>query len=191
VLFSYNLAYNRSLVFKRLLNLPANAVVVLMPESGVKLKTGMLQDGGSRDVQGTAYQMFTGGNLSAGSELILELSGKPKASTPALTPSENRTNLLIGLGALGITLILFGIWLYRRNQSGNGENGEDEDEDEAIEDEPESASGDLDMLMDAIIALDELFKSGELPEKAYQERRAELKEQLKKALSQENSSSNL
>jgi hypothetical protein len=45
--------------------------------------------------------------------------------------------------------------------------------------------------MDAIIALDELFKSGELPEKAYQERRAELKEQLKKALSQENSSSNL
>jgi mono/diheme cytochrome c family protein len=192
VLFAYNLPYSRSLVFNRPLNLPANAIVVLMPESGVKLKTDMLQDGGSRDVQGIAYQMYTGGNLTAGSELNLELSGKPKASAPTLTPSESRTNLLIGLGALGLTLILMGIWLYRRSQSDNGENGEDDDEDEeeAVVNEAEAAPGDPDTLMDAIIALDELYKSGELPEEAYQVRRAELKEQLKKALIQENSSSN-
>ena len=37
---------------------------------------------------------------------------------------------------------------------------------------------DPDTLMDAIIALDDLYKAGELPEAAYQQRRAELKEKL-------------
>jgi hypothetical protein len=32
--------------------------------------------------------------------------------------------------------------------------------------------------MDAIIALDDLYKAGELPEDAYQQRRLELKEKL-------------
>jgi hypothetical protein len=37
---------------------------------------------------------------------------------------------------------------------------------------------DPDALMDAIIALDDLHKAGELPEEAYQQRRAALKDRL-------------
>jgi hypothetical protein len=46
---------------------------------------------------------------------------------------------------------------------------------EAVSDSPEA-------LMDAIIALDDLYQSGQLPESAYLERRAKLKEHLKEIL---------
>ena len=36
--------------------------------------------------------------------------------------------------------------------------------------------------MDAIIALDDLYRAGDLPEEAYQQRRAELKAKLKELL---------
>ena len=39
--------------------------------------------------------------------------------------------------------------------------------------------------MDAILALDDLYKEGQLPEEAYNQRRAELKERLKVILEQE------
>ena len=34
-------------------------------------------------------------------------------------------------------------------------------------------------ILDAIVALDDLYQAGELPEEAYKERRAELKDRLK------------
>ena len=37
--------------------------------------------------------------------------------------------------------------------------------------------------MEAIIALDDLHRAGKIPESAYQQRRAELKEQLRSRLS--------
>jgi len=45
-----------------------------------------------------------------------------------------------------------------------------------------AASESAESLMDAIIALDDLSRSGELPEEAYQQRRAELKAKLKELL---------
>jgi hypothetical protein len=77
---------------------------------------------------------------------------------------------------LGIVLIGAGIWLYRRNR---GEQAEVEEE-EAIEAEPEGESSEA--LMDAIIALDDLYRAGELPEDAYHTRRQELKTRLEKLL---------
>jgi hypothetical protein len=41
---------------------------------------------------------------------------------------------------------------------------------------------DRETIMDAIIALDEQFKSGKLSEEAYNQRRSDLKEQLRKFL---------
>jgi hypothetical protein len=38
-------------------------------------------------------------------------------------------------------------------------------------------------VIDAIIALDDLFQAGKLPEEAYQQRRAELKARLKELIS--------
>jgi hypothetical protein len=81
---------------------------------------------------------------------------------------------VIGLGSFGLVMIVAGVWLFIRNQ---GKAREMEDE---LEDEPEQyAEEDVESLMDAIIALDDLYSEGKLPEEAYRKRRAELKERLK------------
>jgi hypothetical protein len=52
-------------------------------------------------------------------------------------------------------------------------------EDEEIE---EPGDEDADALMDAIIALDDQFRAGNISEEAYRQRRAELKARLKEKL---------
>jgi hypothetical protein len=52
------------------------------------------------------------------------------------------------------------------------------DEDEEIV--PEPAGESAEEIMDAIIALDDRYRAGELPDAAYQERRRELKARLRK-----------
>ena len=75
-------------------------------------------------------------------------------------------------------MVAAGIWLYFRTRQPRPV--------EAPEAETPSASAGTgtespDTLMDAIIALDDLYKDGKLPEEAYLKRRNELKERLKAA----------
>jgi hypothetical protein len=81
-------------------------------------------------------------------------------------------NLLIGVGVLGLALILVGGWMFWRDRNVNEEDEQDVEDDDELAD-PES-------LMDAIIALDDLHRAGKLSEEAYQLRRAELKEALRR-----------
>jgi len=179
IIFAYNLPYKRKLELSLPMSLPVDSAVVMLPEVGVKVKSDQLQAGGEKDVQGTTYLMYSGGGLSADNPLVMELSGRARGSSSnLLTGAENRTSLLIGLGAFGLTLILVGVWLFRKNHSA----GEDEEDEDGEDGDQEGDSGDIpndpDALMDAIIALDDLYKAGELPEEAYQQRRAELKGKL-------------
>ena len=179
VIFAYNLPYNRKLSLNLPMGLPVDSAVVMLPEVGVKVKSSQLQEGGERDVQGTKYLMYSGGGLNSSNPLVMELSGRVKGvSSNLLTAAENRTGLLIGLGSFGLALIIVGVWLFRKNRM----QGEAEiDEDDEDNDQGMDASGlpdDQDALMDAIIALDDLYKAGDLPEGAYQQRRAALKEKL-------------
>ena len=84
--------------------------------------------------------------------------------------------MMVGLGALGLALIVAGVLLYRRNRISESE--VDEDEGQSISLQVESLSDNPDTIMDAILALDDLYQEGELPEDAYQKRRAELKDRL-------------
>jgi mono/diheme cytochrome c family protein len=175
VVFAYNLPYNNRLRFERLQELPLNSAIVMAPE-GVKVRGENFEDSGTRDIQGTVYQMYTLNGILANSQLAMDISGKPKASTETAAGTlDNRTSLLIGLGALGVALIVVGVWLYRRDRSHVDElddlDDEEELEDDKLLDDPEQ-------VMDAIIALDDLYKSGDLPIEAYQQRRAELKARL-------------
>jgi hypothetical protein len=148
----------------------------MIPEDGVSIRSDSLQEAGTRDVEGQLLRLYTGGSLASGTPLKLTLSGRPGGS--ALVAGEtSTTGLVIGLGVLGATLLIAGVWLYRRSQ---GEPAEDDvdDELEAAEEEGDAGS-DANTLMDAIIALDELYAAGKLPEAAYQERRAALKARLK------------
>jgi hypothetical protein len=151
-------------------------VVVLLPEGGVKIKSDALTDAGTRDVQGTAYHMYNGDKIDPGGALTLTLTGSPNASAASPLAADSRDNLIIGLSALGLVLILVGVLLYRRAQqravlpAAAG-----------VPLEPFEQKDEQD-LIDAIIALDDLYKEGKLPDEAYQRRRADLKTQLRERL---------
>jgi hypothetical protein len=110
VLFAFEMPYDRKLELVHPLSMPVNAVVILVPEGNIKIKSDMLQDAGARDVQGTQYHTYNGGALAAGDNLRLTLTGKP-ASGPSVGAGSS-SNLVIGLSAFGLALILAGVWLF-------------------------------------------------------------------------------
>lgn len=169
VLYSYELPYNRSLDLVRPVQFSTQAVVVLSPENGVKVRSETLVDAGTRELQGFQYHTYSGDAMPAGSEIRLSLSGRP--STPAATSesSTTTTNLLIGGGALGIAMLTVGVWMFLRERRSTGEI------DQEPAGEPDDSREDL---MDAILALDDLYQEGKLPEDAYRQRRGELKDRL-------------
>lgn len=184
VVFAYDLPYQRKLDISHPVNLPVNAVVILVPEDGLNVHSDQLQDAGARDVQGMSYHMYTSERLNSGEMLSVSISGRPSTGGGLGLTSGSSSSLVIGLVVFGVTLIVAGVWLYRRNQVMIED---DVDVDEAsVESDAamleESLPEDPEALMDAIIALDDLFKEGELPEQAYRERREALKENLRDQL---------
>ena len=176
VLFSYEIPYGRKLELKRKMLLPVNAVVILAPENGLEINGDNLQDAGTRDVQGVQYHLYNGNGVAAGEELHLSISGRMVGETP-----NNLSDLYVGLGALGVVLIVAGIWLYRRNGS-----KDKIEEDVDVDDSSEAILGEsAETIMDAILTLDDLYRENELPEEAYIERRNQLKERLRQVLDQE------
>ena len=69
-------------------------------------------------------------------------------------------------------------WLFRQR-------GGQQTTEEVEEVEPETIAEPSEAILDAIVALDDLHASGDLPEAAYQERRSELKTRLAEALERE------
>jgi hypothetical protein len=136
-----------------------------------------------------SYHVYTGESLRAGSQLAVNITGNPNAtaSEAATGSSESRLGLIIGLGAFGLALILAGVWLSRRTRLAATQlevemgEGEESSQEEEATDTPEDAEA----LMDDIIALDDLYQAGELPEAAYRERRDELKEKLRTVVGDE------
>jgi mono/diheme cytochrome c family protein len=181
VIFALQMPYNRKLDFAQTMFLPTSAVVVMVPDNGVNIESDQLQDGGTRDIQGTTYRMYNGSSLLAGSSLEFTLSGKPKnTSSPAITSGTTK-NLAIGLGVFGIVLLVVGLWLFNKNRlktaSQRSTTVTDLDTTGA---QMENISEDEETLMDAIITLDDQYRAGNLPEDAYLERRAVLKDKLRK-----------
>ena len=173
VLYSYELPYKRKLDLSRPMTLPVQAVVILVPEQSIKIKGEGIQDAGTRDIQGIQYHMYNGQALQMGNDLKFTVTGKPAAGATALTTSSS-TNLLIGVGVLGLVLVVAGVWIYLRNRP----EAEDEEETPVASAAPESAES----IMDTILALDDLYRDGKLPEDAYLQRRTELKRRLEGVL---------
>ena len=171
VLFSYTMPYDKKLELSKKISMNTNAVVILVPEATIKVKGEGLEDGGTRDVQGTPYHMYNGGKFLQGEEIKLVVTGRPASLQTGFSLGSNQ-NLIVGFGALGLVLVIAGLWLYQRSRKVGAES-----QSEALPvprlDETEES------LMDAILALDDLYQEGKLPEDAYFERRGELKNRLK------------
>ena len=119
------------------------------------------------------YQVYEFGEIKPDSVLKIKLSGQPKQTSAASGTTAIKSNqpLLIGVGAFGVALILAGVWMFMRDRRKRKEEVDEEEADEF--EDPES-------LMDAIIALDDLHRAGKLSDEAYQQRRNELKDALKR-----------
>lgn len=178
VLFSYELPYNRKLEFTRVTPLNTQAVVILAPEDGVKIRGDNLQDAGSRSIQGVNYHMFNGAAMGAGDELRLTISGQPGGSGFRLSNAPT-ANLVIGFSALGAVLVAAGAWLFTRNRRFPLPTQPDDSIPDAG-----PALDSREAVMDAILALDDLYQEGKLPEEAYLERREELKARLRELTEQ-------
>lgn len=169
ILFAYDLPYDRKMKASIPIPMPVDAAVIMLPSGTMKVTSEQLQSTGSREVQGINLDMYSASNLTAGTTLEMTLSGK--VSNTSSLETGNTTGLLIGGGALGLVLVGAGIWMWRQKKP---------DEDEVVEEEiPVETTEEV---MDAIITLDERYKAGDLPEEAYQARRAELKAKLQSLL---------
>jgi mono/diheme cytochrome c family protein len=176
VVFAFNMPYDRRLNFNQAVTMSTSAVVIMIPDNGVKLSGDTLQDGGVRDFQDASYLMYTGSNLTTGSELSFELSGRPDTGGTTIIGETSWQGIAIGLGGLGLVLVGIGVWLYLRNKRTPtpATDAPDLPEEAAIP----ASTEDAESLMDAIIALDDQYQAGQLPEDAYRQRRAELKNSL-------------
>jgi mono/diheme cytochrome c family protein len=179
ILYAYDLPYDRRVDLVHPIHIPVDAVVILIQEDGLKIQSDQLFEAGSRDVHGESFIMYTSNRLEAGSDLVINISGRPSSAGSFLGGS-SASSLIIGFSALGLALIAAGIWLFRKSQT---------EEDELIEDDQsektsleEGIPDDVDTVMDTIIALDDLYKEGGLPADVYNRRRAALKDRLKDLL---------
>ena len=147
--------------------LPVTTISVFLPE-GMDAQGDTLKDEGIRQEQGTNYHVYTAGGINQNESIKFTILGKPQGTSVNPNALQNKT-LLIGVGALGLVLVLAGAWLFLRSPKPVKETEQDEDNLE-----------DTESLMDAIIVLDDLHRTGKLSDEAYQKRRAELKNALKK-----------
>jgi mono/diheme cytochrome c family protein len=170
VLFGYEVPYDRKRTVVIELPIMVESLVVAIPAQGVKLESDLLVESGSRDIQGSALKLYSGSDLAAGTRLEIALSGMPKEASGVKIQSGTTTNLLIGLGVFIIVAGL-AVWMYARpRQEAAGE----QTHADLTAVEMDSQEG----LLDEILAVDDQYKSGKLPEKAYRQRRAELKMRL-------------
>ncbi len=173
ILFAYELPYQRKMDISVPIPLPVNSVVVMVPEGGMNLDSSQVQSMGNSEVQGQMIDFYSATSLAAGSTLDLSLSGKASSAVGNTGLSTQGLGLTIGLTVLVLALIGLGYWLFVQHRR------------EAQADEAEGdpvAEGLPDEIMDAIITLDDRYKAGEIPQEAYEQRRAELKDQLKSIL---------
>jgi hypothetical protein len=143
--------------------------VNLIAPAGVKIVSDQLtsqpSDSGSQNL------VFSGGPFDSGDSLTFAVSGMPKAESAPATSADDNSGLLIGIGALGLAFIAVGVFLFLRDRR------KPHDEEDEITPEPSGESAEE--IMDAIIALDDQYRAGNISEDAYQKRRADLKVQLK------------
>jgi hypothetical protein len=170
----FTLPYTGRMVYSQMYKLPVSAATVIVPE-GVKVRSDQLTDAGTQTASGTTYHLWQGNSLASGSTLTLTISGNP-GDKPGFV-LDQRTMIMIGVGVVGAILIALGVFLFIRERrlrkmeddlDGNAEYVGNQD-----------ISGNTrESVLDAIIALEDRYKAGDITREAFEKRRDELKAQL-------------
>ena len=176
IITTFSLPYKNKLIYTQSFNLPVTATTIIVPE-GVKVRSDQLTDAGTQTFSSVDYHLWQGASLATGSTLTLTVSGMP-GDKPGFSLNPH-TWLLIGVAAVGLILIGLGIFLFFRDRKLRRMEDEMDEEDAKESETPDAIGNDRDAIMDAIIALDDKFKAGEITQDAYATRRNELKDRLK------------
>ena len=166
ILFAYELPYTKSLDLNIQLPLQVNASIFMLPANMVKFSSNQLEFSGERDIQGMKIQTYSGGVMTAESAINVKLTGKVKETT-SIIQDGNITSIVVGSLFL-VLAVAFSIFYLRKkmkSESGSSDIYQDEE--------------DLESLLDAVITLDDAYKSGEIPADAYNNRRNELTKIIK------------
>ena len=162
LLVQYTLPYEDETLFSHLLHYPTSAVNLVMPDSGVSLKSdGDWTDTGQQVVGTGAVATYGQMSLPEESQLTISLEGKPRsaAATPATVLTDKWSELLVG-GATAFTVLIIAAVLLRRWRVA-----------------PASVT-DRQALLQEIALLDEAFDLGEISQEDYKRQREELKAEL-------------
>ncbi|NPV86740.1 MAG: hypothetical protein HPY45_12115 [Anaerolineae bacterium] len=165
ILFSYNLPYDDNLEMNLKFPVAVSSIVVALPQDNMRLTSKQLSDAGWRDVRGRRLRLYETHNLAAEDALYVSLSRR----VGVFLPSDSSLGTVIG--GVVFALAAFFSWrlLWRKGQCTS----------KKAEHDGGVVSEDREAVLDAIIALDDLFRAGELPEEVYRRRRSDLKEKLK------------
>lgn len=155
--------------------LPINSISLFLPE-GMNAEGTTLTDTGIQNLQGANFHVYTAAPVAQDTNFEFTLTGEPASISESPDITQNQT-VLIGVGVLGVTLIIAGVFMYLRDRKKFAEL--DEEDDDEVEDDDDRFE-DSESIMDAIIALDDLHRAGKIADEAYKKRRAELTSALKK-----------
>ncbi len=172
IIYAYELPAADSLEIRQTLNLSAKTVSVLTPLGVTLAGDGFVSVGEQSMGSGTRFDVFTKSDLPSGSELAFTINGRPNADGVSTGSQPDATNfyIMMAVGLLGLGLILMGAYLFWRDRRHDLETETETDV---------QAAANLDEVMDAIIALDDQFRAGNIAEEPYKKRRAEFVKQLK------------
>ncbi len=168
IVFGYTLPYDGKLELSRDFTLNVDSIIALMP-SGMTMESPYFTFQGEESFQGETFNSYQSQAIPAGGAVTINLDGDPESAGGQPTEAQDNNSLLIGMAGLGLALIGVGLWFYLRDREMTAE----------VEIEEFASSEEV---MDAIIALDEQYQAGEIAEKAYRQRRAELKSLLQEML---------
>lgn len=172
IVYGFDIPYSRNLEFSQTYTLPVESGSVLVPD-GMSVQGEGFTPGETRDLQGVTFASWLWQDLPAGEALTFSLSGKPNTDTATTSPSTSQGGLIVGGVALIVALLGVGVWFLLRQRRAERElEVEIEDGGPAIQTEED--------ILDAIIALDDQYRAGNISEEAYRARREELKARLKK-----------
>jgi hypothetical protein len=172
VLVSYTLPYGRNRVdFEQRMDFPLDAAIVMVPPEGVTLKDGNLEDLGLQSLPGDQVRVYSTSGIAKGETLAFRISGRPGDPGSGLFSELDINQVIIyGVGIAGGLLLSVGIWLYIRNR------GKDSRSDRPIlNQEPREE------ILDSIIALEDLHHKGEISRETFEQKRDQLKDQLRNA----------
>jgi hypothetical protein len=147
---------------------PVKSVNVLVPDPGPKLTSSQLTFAGSRQTQVGNMQNYVGGNLAAGANLALQISGAANTTTTGRIPSGSTSPPWILIASAALLLAAAGIvaFVWLRQQR------------EAAEEQGQDPAAQREELLDAIAELDDDFEAGRVAEVDYRQQRTELKAEL-------------